>query len=228
MDDQTLPLSDVESSKPVPRRRPPAASSLTHMQAGKPPRPKVATPKASEVVEVTCAPRHLQPWGVLLAAVIVLAVVVFAVVSYTGKPTRAWNAVFLTNGQVYFGHIARDAQDTLVLRDVFYLQVAPPLQQRDPNEPATPPQASQAGGRASPDITLVKLGNELHGPTDAMSINREHVLFTEELRNDSTIVQAIAAAQARAAAPTQPTPPMPVAPPVPAAEAPVESEAPAN
>lgn len=221
MDDQTLPSSDVESPKPVPRRR-------------SPPRPKTAPAKTPDVVEVTCAPRHLQPWGVLLAAVIVLAVVVFAVVSYTGKPTRAWNAVFLTNGQVYFGHIARDAQDTIELRDVYYLQVTA----RSTAEPSSRAPTSESGrgipdilaqvDLQKPDITLVKLGNELHGPTDAMTINRAHVLFTEELRNDSTIVQAIAAAQARAAAPAQPTPPTPEAPPAPAAEAPVGESAPAT
>lgn len=157
--------------------------------------------KQPEVVEVACAPRHLAPWGVAIAAVVILAVVVFGIVSYMGQPPRAWSAVFLTNGQVYFGYTARVTPHTIELRDVYYLQVTPPLQQRTEGQPA--PQ---------PDITLVKLGNELHGPTDAMAINREHVLFTEELRDNSTIVQAIAAARDRAGTPsvsapqTAPTP----------------------
>ena len=41
------------------------------------------------------------------------------------------------------------------------------------------------------NLSLVKLGNELHGPEDAMYINMDHVLFTEELKEDSRVVDAV-------------------------------------
>jgi hypothetical protein len=48
-----------------------------------------------------------------------------------------------------------------------------------------------SGDQQQQELTLIKLGNELHGPTDKMTINRDHVLLTEALRNDSRVVQAI-------------------------------------
>jgi len=92
-----------------------------------------------------------------------------------------YTAVFLTNGQVYFGKVASVRGDNTVLIDIYYLQVSNPLQQ-------TPPaQASQ-----QPQLSLVKLGNELHGPQDEMVINNDHILFTERLKGDGKVVQAIA------------------------------------
>jgi hypothetical protein len=41
------------------------------------------------------------------------------------------------------------------------------------------------------NLKLVKLGTELHGPTDEMRIVLNNVLFTEELSADSKVVQSI-------------------------------------
>lgn len=95
----------------------------------------------------------------------------------------AWKAVFLTNGQVYFGHTANENADPVVLSDIYYLQVTQPLQQLGANQ--NPPNVNQ------PQLSLVKLGNELHGPEDEMRINREHVLFVEDLKEDGRVVNAI-------------------------------------
>ena len=46
-------------------------------------------------------------------------------------------------------------------------------------------------------VQLVKLGNELHGPEDAMYINRQSVLFWENLKNDGKVAKAIAADKAK-------------------------------
>jgi len=94
-----------------------------------------------------------------------------------------WQAVFLTNGQVYFGQVEKHNKVELVLNEIYYLQVTRPLQQTQEGEQQPNPQG---------ELSLVKLGNELHGPTDAMTINRDHVLFVEDLKEDSNVVQAIA------------------------------------
>ncbi|MDO8425222.1 MAG: hypothetical protein Q7T01_01775 [bacterium] len=152
-------------------------------------RPRRVAPKRLQApVESApmCAPHALAPWGVAVAAVIVLALVVFGVIARTEDPVDpSWHAAFLTNGQVYFGHVLEKSRDTIALANVYYLQATPSLQQREPGEPAPPP-----------DVALVKLGSELHGPLDTMWINREHILFTETLRDDSPVVQAITAALA--------------------------------
>lgn len=104
-----------------------------------------------------------------------------SIVKDSGSNISDYSAVFLTNGQVYFGKIDRmDAQE-VAIRDIYYLQVSPQ-------------QGSGTGGAQptpSPDISLVKLGNELHGPNDRMRINRQQVLFTESLKADSKVVKAI-------------------------------------
>ncbi len=96
---------------------------------------------------------------------------------------KDWQAVFLTNGQVYFGQVADNSASELVLADIYYLQVTRPLQQAQEGEE----QAATGQG----ELSLVKLGNELHGPMDRMHINRQHVLFIEDLKDDSNVVQAI-------------------------------------
>ncbi len=93
---------------------------------------------------------------------------------------NSWQAVFLSNGQVYFGKVVKANDDVVVLRDIYYLQITQPLQRSgsDQNQP-------------NGELSLVKLGNELHGPEDEMRINYQHVLFIEDLKPDSKVVQAI-------------------------------------
>jgi len=88
----------------------------------------------------------------------------------------------LSNGQVYFGKISKNNRSEIKLKEIYYLQVTQPLQQ--PEDGTT--QTNQQG-----ELSLVKLGSELHGPTDEMTINRNHVLFVEDIKDDSNVVQAI-------------------------------------
>lgn len=101
--------------------------------------------------------------------------------------TSDWQAVFLSNGQVYFGKVRSIQKDNLVLNDIYYLQVVnQPLQ--------TTQQGDEVGGddaQTQQGLTLIKLGNELHGPTDEMVINRDHILLIEKLKSDSRVVEAI-------------------------------------
>lgn len=89
-----------------------------------------------------------------------------------------FQAVFLNNGQVYFGNIADLTEDFLSVGNIYYLRVN---QQVQPGQ-----QASQN------DVSLVKLGCELHGPQDSMVINRDQVTFWENLKDDGQVTKAIA------------------------------------
>lgn len=88
-------------------------------------------------------------------------------------------AVFLANGQVYFGSLMGETERSIVLADIYYLK-------------ATRPLLTQDDLQSESDASLIKLGNELHGPEDRMEINRAHVLFIEKLRPDGKVAKAIA------------------------------------
>ena len=135
----------------------------------------------------------------LITLVIVLAVIgggIYVIVSSTGLSglfsnraglTEKWQAVFLSNNQVYFGQVIKVNNDFVVLRNIYYLQVVnQPLQRsQEGTQPTTGTQETEQR------LTLIKLGNEIHGPKDEMILNRDHVVLFEDLKNDSQVVKAI-------------------------------------
>lgn len=125
-------------------------------------------------------------------------------------PKDKWTAVFLSNGQTYFGNLYLGPGDFAQLRDVYYL-LQTQVQSQDPQRPA------------QPQISLQRLGGEIHGPTSDMRISKQQILFYEELRPDSALVAAIV--QLKLA---PPAPPVPQAAPTPApARSPASPSAPA-
>lgn len=94
--------------------------------------------------------------------------------------TGGWQAVFLTNGQVYFGKVSGLGGQFSTLKDIFYLQVQKPIQ---------PTQEGDTANQGK--LTLIKLGNEIHGPVDEMKVNRSQILFVENLKEDGKVMQAI-------------------------------------
>lgn len=123
-------------------------------------------------------------WIVLLFSGAIL-VASLCLLMYLGGSNEArmidkskYQAVFLNNGQVYFGKVKDINSNHLDLRDIFYLNVNQQVQPSD-NQPA------QA------NISLVKLGCELHGPADQMIVNREQVTFWENLREEGQVTKAI-------------------------------------
>ncbi|MBI2670140.1 MAG: hypothetical protein HYX20_03280 [Candidatus Yanofskybacteria bacterium] len=81
---------------------------------------------------------------------------------------NAYQAVFLTNDQTYFGHLKDIKPDYLLLADVYYVRV------------------SEGGNQ------IVRLGGiEPHGPENAMVISKSQVLLWENLKPDSQVIRAI-------------------------------------
>jgi len=89
-----------------------------------------------------------------------------------GKKSQA---VFLTNGQVYFGKIKALNNQYVDLQDIYYLNSS----------------SDGTNQQQQPNLSLVKLGCELHGPQDRMVINREQVSFWENLKTDGKVAEAI-------------------------------------
>ena len=143
----------------------------------------------------------------ILVIIIIIAAAWFLLGKYSGlkvpgmtsKADTAWEAVFLTNGQVYFGKVKNDTGSRMVLTDIYYLQVVEvPLQ--------TTQTGSASDQKTQQELKLIKLGNELHGPVDEMVINRDQIILTERLKNDSRVVQAINNYLAEQKAAAQPKP----------------------
>lgn len=169
----------------------------SHMpDIAKPLDPKLAASGHPPVVpEAPRPPKKAPLKTILLVAIVVLAVgaVAFGVSYFLSKNdtdtnvavdesksinANAYQALFLTNGQVYFGHLSNLNGKYVTITDIYYLQVQQNLQQG-------------SGGNTNSQVSLAKLGSELHGPEDKMHVASEQVLFWENLKSDSKVTQAI-------------------------------------
>lgn len=95
-----------------------------------------------------------------------------------------YQAVFFTNGQVYFGKLTTFNSDYLKLTEVFYLQT-------QANEESDSESPQQASTDQNANTTLIKLGDEIHGPEDEMIISKDQVLFYENLKPDGKVSSTI-------------------------------------
>lgn len=141
---------------------------------------------AAPAPEVKKEKRSVKKIALIMAvAVVVLAAglaawkLTYKSKGLTGVDKNRYQALFLTNGQVYFGKLTKADGKTIKIDDIFYLQVQQAVQPKAENE-------TQQG-----ETQLVKLGGELHGPEDTMFIDRGQILFWENLKDDGKVVQAI-------------------------------------
>ncbi|MBZ5724380.1 MAG: hypothetical protein LAP87_05225 [Acidobacteriia bacterium] len=113
----------------------------------------------------------------MIIAVIVLGAAVWGVgrslTPGTVKFKTAYQAVLLTNGNVYYGKLEGLGGAFPILRDVFYVQAA-----TDPNTKQT-------------TSVLIRRGKEWHAP-DYMAINAAHILMVEPVTPESRVAKLIA------------------------------------
>ncbi|MCL4501818.1 MAG: hypothetical protein M1438_08160 [Deltaproteobacteria bacterium] len=100
-------------------------------------------------------------------------------------PTE-YQAVFLDNGQIFFGKLGDQNSNYLSLHEVYYVQ-----RQVEPDKKIT-------------RNLLMRLGNEWHGP-DFMKINTRHLVLIEPVAPNSRVARLIQEAKADPAA--SPAPP---------------------
>ena len=128
-----------------------------------------------------------------IVAIIVGVLVALAVIALSGwflqrSSTAAtidndkYQAVFFTNGQVYFGKLDQVNAGYFKLTDVFYIQA---------QEASANSENPQQTASDSTDIRLIKLGSEVHGPDDEMIISKEQILFCENLKKDGKVSDSI-------------------------------------
>ncbi len=122
---------------------------------------------------------------VLLFSITALVIALTLLLVFSGnsqaKAVKAgsYQAVFLNNGQVYFGNIKAIGDKTFDLQNIYYLQTNGGTD-------------AAAQTTASTNVSLVKLGCELHAPVDQMLINSDQVIFWENIKDSGQVVKAIA------------------------------------
>jgi len=95
-----------------------------------------------------------------------------------------YQAVFMDNGQVFFGKIANAGGPNPLLKEVYYISR----------------QQSQDGKEVK--SILIKRGNEWHGP-DYMYINKQHIVIIEPVSPNSRVAQLIKEAHNQKPQPSQ-------------------------
>lgn len=127
----------------------------------------------------------------LVGGVILIAIVaIFGWLLYSASVTSQiedgkFQAVFFTNGQVYFGKLQKLNGDYFKLTDIFYLQAPTDSTSTDSKNP----QATSS--QSASNVQLVKLGSEVHGPEDSMIMNKDQILFFENLKPDGKVATSI-------------------------------------
>jgi hypothetical protein len=107
----------------------------------------------------------------------------------TGSPSfsaTAWYAVFVNsqNQEAFVGHVSGATSTDITMKDIYYLTF----------------EAKDAAGNqiANPKAdefkpVIKKLGQEVYGPKDTVTVNRLNLRYYTELRDDSQVVKAITA-----------------------------------
>lgn len=116
-----------------------------------------------------------------VVAILLLALVTFVVFGSNSNndedkyvDTNKLQAVFLNTGQVYFGNVKSLNSKYYVLTNIYYLQTS-----------------NSSSGNSNTNVSLVKLGCELHAPLDRMVINADQVTFWENLQSNGQVAQAV-------------------------------------
>lgn len=123
--------------------------------------------------------------GIVLALLLIIGAILWVGSKSTGMAIDSgkYQAVFFTNGQVYFGKLKAMNNDYMSLTNIYYLQT----QSEDASKSQNPQQTSDD----SSNVQLIKLGDEIHGPEDEMILSKDQVLFYENLKPDGKVAQSI-------------------------------------
>lgn len=94
----------------------------------------------------------------------------------------AWRAVFLESGQVYFGRFTYvPFSSTVTLHDAHYLK----------------PGSDQADASGVPNLTILPVSGDVHGPVSTMTITKSHILYYQGLRKGTVLYKGLEAGLGR-------------------------------
>lgn len=178
------PTARTAASRPEPAYRQPEQPQTAKVEPTPVERP--TTSRASEKKKLATPKGFRLP--LIIIAVVLLGVIGWFVWSNANKSassaidTGKYQAVFFTNGQVYFGKLSPLNGGYMRLTDIYYLQT----QSKDGSE-ANPQETSTDQS----NVQLIKLGEEIHGPEDEMILSTDQLLFYENLKDGGKVAQSI-------------------------------------
>jgi hypothetical protein len=121
--------------------------------------------------------------GILLIGIALLIGLVALAITHVSSTnegkfvdTSKYQAVFLNNGQVYFGNITSLNSQYVRMGNIYYLTQS----------------AASTTSSSNNNYSLVKLGcQQIHDPYDSMVINRDQITFWENLQDSGKVVSSI-------------------------------------
>lgn len=179
------PVERRTASRPEPAYRQPEESK----PVSEPPKPVHRAPVQHRVEKEKKGWFKRLLWPLVGLVVVLLGVAGWFAWSNAGSgapgiDSGKYQAVFFENGQIYFGKLHSLDNDHMKLTDIFYLQ-------SQSNKDSANPQASSSDQSANSNMQLIKLGEEIHGPEDEMIINKDQVLYYENLKDGGKVAQSI-------------------------------------
>lgn len=173
------PPEPVKAPQPTPRPHTPQPEPVYEAPA------PVAVPTRRAAPKKEKSKKSSKKFLLPIAGLIVIGIAGWLVWSMvqggnTGIKSNQYQAVFFTNGQVYFGKLSPLNGESMKLTDVYYLQ-SNSADSTDSDEVATN------------ENKLIKLGDEVHAPEDELVILKSQIQFYENLKDDGQVAQTIKA-----------------------------------
>lgn len=144
----------------------------------------------SRRVERDDSPRRSNK-GLIWTIVIALLVIILGVVGWmvwsnsknatTGIDSSRYQAVFMSNGQIYFGKLASFNDDSFKITSIYYPQAQATGEAGEETDVTT----------EQSNISLFRVTDGVHGPDDEMIIMKSQILYYENLQENSKVTQLI-------------------------------------
>lgn len=121
---------------------------------------------------------YRRPGGLIVTALVVVVGAALALAFLVPKGERVdgsgYQVLYVATGQVYFGKLQNTTGDYVVMDQAY----------------TTQDQVSSQDN-TSAQTSIVKVSQQVYGPQDTISIKSDQVIFWQNLRADSKVVQAI-------------------------------------
>lgn len=169
-------------------QRPESVQRKPDSQAARPEESAAPQPAAQRVkpAPAKSVATGKRPVNVILAILLILAL---GVIGWLVAPkltgglefdTDKYQAVAVSDGQIYFGKVTPVDADHIRLTDAYYLQA----------EMTETTAATEETAPAQPgNVRLIKLSNKIYGPEDGIVLSKSQIVSYENLASDGQVAE---------------------------------------